>query len=150
MMALDLSNLARVGGGRLVGANVPFNGVSTDSRTLQSGALFVALKGPTFDGHEFVPAALNRGAIGALVEHELTAAIPQVVVPDSLQALSHFAQIWRREFNIPVVGITGSNGKTTTKEMIGSILAQRGACLVTQGNLNNHIGVPLTLLRLTH
>lgn len=144
-----LSDLARVAGGRLVGASVPFSSVSTDSRTIAKGALFVALKGPSFDGHEFVSGTVTRGAVGALVEREVDAAIPQVVVPDALAALSSFARAWRRERDIPVVGITGSNGKTTTKEMIGSILVRRGPCLVTQGNLNNHIGVPLTLMRLS-
>jgi UDP-N-acetylmuramoyl-tripeptide--D-alanyl-D-alanine ligase len=152
MIAHTLADLAQVTGGRLVGASMPFVGVSTDSRSLPRDALFVALKGPNFDGHEYAAAALQRGAVGALVEHELPIAIPQVVVGDSLQALSTFARAWRREFTIPVIGITGSNGKTTTKEMIGAILAQTssalGPCLVTQGNLNNHIGVPLTLMRL--
>lgn len=143
-----LSDLARVTGGRLVGASVPFSSVSTDSRTLSKGALFVALKGPSFDGHEFVAGTLSRGAVGALVERELDIAIPQVVVRDALSALSSFARAWRRQCDIPMIGITGSNGKTTTKEMIGSILVRRGPCLVTQGNLNNHIGVPLTLMRL--
>jgi len=152
MIALTLGDLAQTAGGRLVGASLPFNSVSTDSRALINGALFVALKGPNFDGHEFVATALQRGAVGALVERELPLAIPQVVVGDSLRALSQFAQAWRREFAIPVIGITGSNGKTTTKEIIGAILSrsgsQLGPCLVTQGNLNNHIGVPLTLMRL--
>jgi UDP-N-acetylmuramoyl-tripeptide--D-alanyl-D-alanine ligase len=148
MTAWTLGDLARVCGGRLVGSSVRFTSVSTDSRTLQSGALFVALKGPSFDGHEFVAAAFQRGAAGALVERELAVSIPQVVVGDSLRALSEFATAWRREFRIPIVGITGSNGKTTTKEMIGAILGRKGPALVTQGNLNNHIGVPLTLLRL--
>jgi UDP-N-acetylmuramoyl-tripeptide--D-alanyl-D-alanine ligase len=150
MIALTLGDLAQVSGGRLVGASMPIASVSTDSRSLPSGALFVALKGPSFDGHEFVATAMSRGAVGALVERELACAIPQVVVPDSLQALSSFARAWRRELRIPVVGITGSNGKTTTKEMVGAILARLGPCLVTQGNLNNHIGVPLTLMRMTH
>jgi UDP-N-acetylmuramoyl-tripeptide--D-alanyl-D-alanine ligase len=149
MIAHTLGDLAQITGGRLVGASIPFTSISTDSRSLSAGALFVALRGPSFDGHEFVAAALQRGAVGALVHHELSIAIPQVVVGDSLRALSAFAHAWRREFEIPVVAITGSNGKTTTKEMIGAILARRGPCLVTQGNLNNHIGVPLTLLRLT-
>jgi UDP-N-acetylmuramoyl-tripeptide--D-alanyl-D-alanine ligase len=91
---------------------------------------------------------LERGAVGALVERELPLGIPQVVVGDSLQALTSFARTWRRQFDIPIVAITGSNGKTTTKEMIGAILSRLGPCLITQGNLNNHIGVPLTLLRL--
>jgi UDP-N-acetylmuramoyl-tripeptide--D-alanyl-D-alanine ligase len=141
-----LSDLARVTNGRLVGADVAFASVSIDSRTLPQGALFVALKGPSFDGHEFVETAAHGGAIGALVQQELNADIPQVVVGDTLQALTDFARAWRREFAVPVVGITGSNGKTTTKEMIGSILSRAHNCLVTQGNLNNHIGVPLTLM----
>jgi UDP-N-acetylmuramoyl-tripeptide--D-alanyl-D-alanine ligase len=149
MIALTLGDLARITGGRLVGASMPIGSVSTDSRALPSGALFVALKGPSFDGHEFVAAAMQRGAIGALVERELSLSIPQVVVADGLQALSAFARAWRREFAIPVVAITGSNGKTTTKEMVGAILSRLGPCLVTQGNLNNHIGVPLTLMRLS-
>lgn len=149
MIAHTLGDLANIAGGRLVGASMPFASVSTDTRSLPEGALFVALKGPNFDGHEYVSAALQRGAVGALVERELPLSIPQVVVGDALQALSTFARDWRREFSIPVVGITGSNGKTTTKEMIGAILSRLGPCLVTQGNLNNHIGVPLTLMRLT-
>ena len=143
-----LANLAAITGGRLMGGNVPFTTVSTDSRTLPKESLFVALKGPNFDGHGFVAAAKSRGAAGALVEQEMAIDLPQVVVPDALAALSSFARAWRNSFAIPVVGVTGSNGKTTTKEMIGAILSQRGPCLVTQGNLNNHIGVPLTLMRM--
>jgi len=149
MMALTLGDLARVTDGRLAGADTPFASVSIDSRTAPSGSLFVALKGPSFDGHDYVAAALQRGAVAALVERELNIAIPQVIVSDVLRSLSAFARAWRHEFDIPVIAITGSNGKTTTKEMIGAILSARGPCLVTQGNLNNHIGVPLTLLRLT-
>ncbi|MGC3982643.1 MAG: UDP-N-acetylmuramoyl-tripeptide--D-alanyl-D-alanine ligase [Steroidobacteraceae bacterium] len=140
------ASLAQHTRGRLVGADVAFDAVSTDTRTLQPGALFVALQGPNFDGHEYVQAALDKGAVAALVERELPLAIPQVIVADALAALSQFAHAWRMQFSYPVIGVTGSNGKTTTKEMLGSILMQRGACLVTRGNLNNHIGVPLTLL----
>lgn len=149
MTTLTLKHLAQVSGGSLVGGDATFDGVSTDSRSLPSGALFVALRGPNFDGHEFVAAAIERGAAGALVEREVTLPLPQVVVNDSLKALSQLAHARRRQFDIPVVGITGSNGKTTTKEMIGAILSRLGPCLVTQGNLNNHIGVPLTLMRLS-
>jgi UDP-N-acetylmuramoyl-tripeptide--D-alanyl-D-alanine ligase len=145
-MAASLAQHTR---GKLIGADAGFNSVSTDTRTLPSGALFVALKGPNFDGHEYAEAALARGASVALVERELPLAIAQVVVPDALAALSQFAHAWRKQFTYPVIGVTGSNGKTTTKEMLGSILSQRGPCLVTRGNLNNHIGVPLTLLTLT-
>jgi UDP-N-acetylmuramoyl-tripeptide--D-alanyl-D-alanine ligase len=141
--------LARYTNGRLVGADVLFDSVSTDTRSLNPGALFVALKGPNFDGHDYLKAAGERGAVVALVERELVVPIVQVVVADVLAALSDFARAWRRQFSYPVIGVTGSNGKTTTKEMLGSILMQRGPVLVTHGNLNNHIGVPLTLLQLT-
>ncbi|MGD9842927.1 MAG: UDP-N-acetylmuramoyl-tripeptide--D-alanyl-D-alanine ligase [Steroidobacteraceae bacterium] len=142
------ASLAQQVGGRLVGADVAFASVSIDSRSLSQGSLFVALRGPNFDGHDYVGKAMQRGAMAALVERELSEAIPQVVVPDVLVALSRFASIWRQQFTYPLIAVTGSNGKTTSKEMLGSILAQRGDCLVTRGNLNNHIGVPLTLLSL--
>ena len=137
------------GMGQLVGADRPFTSVSTDTRTIEPGALFVALSGPSFDGHDFVATAAQNGAAAALVARQLPVDIPQIVVADPLAALAAFAREWRRQFPIPVVGVTGSNGKTTTKELIGSILSQRGPTLVTKGNLNNHIGVPLTLLELT-
>ncbi|HEY0940821.1 MAG TPA: UDP-N-acetylmuramoyl-tripeptide--D-alanyl-D-alanine ligase [Steroidobacter sp.] len=134
---------------RLVGVDREFTSVSTDTRTIKEGALFVALAGPTFDGHDFVITAAQNGAAAALVARPMPVDLPQVVVADPLAALSTFAREWRRQFKIPVVGVTGSNGKTTTKELIGSILSQLGPTLVTRGNLNNHIGVPLTLLQLT-
>jgi UDP-N-acetylmuramoyl-tripeptide--D-alanyl-D-alanine ligase len=144
----DLAELARVTGGVLHGGAAAFGAVTTDSRTLESGALFVALRGERFDGHDFVPQAAGRGAAGALVSRLVTAPVAQVVVPDTLAALTGFASAWRTDFTGTVVGITGSNGKTTVKEMTGAILGRCGPCLVTQGNLNNHIGVPLTLARL--
>lgn len=148
MITWHLSEIVRIANGQLVGENRTFGSVSTDTRTLQPGALFVALSGPNFDGHDFVAAAAQRGAAAALVEHPLAVELPQVVVGDSLAALSTFAREWRRQFSIPVIGVAGSNGKTTTKELIGSILSRLGACLVTRGNLNNHIGVPLMLLEM--
>ncbi len=147
-MKRNLAELVRVSGGELVGTSVDFTGVSTDTRTLKPGALFVALAGPSFDGHDFVSAAKERGAAAALVQKRVAVDLPQVVVPDSLAALSAFAREWRRQFHIPVIGVTGSNGKTTTKELIGSILTRLGPCLITRGNLNNHIGVPLMLMEL--
>ena len=87
----------------------------------------------------------QRGAVAALVARKVDVDLPQVVVPDALAGLARFAQAWRRSFDCVVVALTGSNGKTTVKEMTGAILSQLGPCLVTQGNLNNHIGVPLTL-----
>jgi UDP-N-acetylmuramoyl-tripeptide--D-alanyl-D-alanine ligase len=148
MIARDLQSFARATGGALHGGNAAFNRVLSDSRALESGALFVALPGERFDGHDFVAEAARLGAAGAVVTRHVDCDLPQVVVPDSLVALSAFAREWRLAFTGTVVGITGSNGKTTVKEMTGAILAQLGPCLVTQGNLNNHIGVPLTLCRL--
>jgi UDP-N-acetylmuramoyl-tripeptide--D-alanyl-D-alanine ligase len=148
MSTMRLGRLAQVAGGQLNGPDREFTSVSTDTRTLQPGALFVALTGPNFDGHDFVNAAVERQAAGALVAKPLPAPIPQVVVADPLGALSMFAREWRRQFSIPVIGVTGSNGKTTTKEIIGAILSRLGPCLITRGNLNNHIGVPLMLLEM--
>jgi UDP-N-acetylmuramoyl-tripeptide--D-alanyl-D-alanine ligase len=144
-----LQEAARIVGGTLGGGDRPYGVVSTDSRTLVAGALFVALKGPNFDGAAFVAAAAERGAVGALVGRAVPgAAIAQIVVPDSLIALQLLASAWRASFPIPIVGVGGSNGKTTAKEMTASILSRRGRCLATHGNLNNHIGVPVTLMRL--
>jgi len=142
------SELAQVITGQLTGGDADFTSISTDTRTLQKDALFVALSGPNFDGHDFVATAAAQGAVAALVARALPVAIPQVIVPDTLASLSRFAHQWRKRFTLPVIGVTGSNGKTTTKELIGSILTQLGPCLITHGNLNNHIGVPLTLLQL--
>jgi UDP-N-acetylmuramoyl-tripeptide--D-alanyl-D-alanine ligase len=147
-MIRTLTELARVSGGVLHGEDAAFGIVTTDTRALEPAALFVALRGERFDGHQFVPEALERGAAGALVTRLVSVPLPQVVVPDVLAGLTAFAAAWRSDFTGTVVGITGSNGKTTTKEMIGAILARAGNCLVTRGNLNNHIGVPLTLARL--
>ncbi|OFW19254.1 MAG: hypothetical protein A3H97_00570 [Acidobacteria bacterium RIFCSPLOWO2_02_FULL_65_29] len=145
---LALSRLASCGEGRLVGEDRSFDAISTDSRSLAPGSLFAALRGDRFDGHEFASAAAERGACGLLVERELPIALPQVVVSDTLRALTACARAQRRRFSGPVIGVTGSNGKTTTKEMIGAILCRIGPCLITKGNLNNHIGVPLTVLGL--
>lgn len=135
-------------GARLVGDSVAIAGVSTDTRKIREGELFVALSGPHFDGHDFIAAAEQVGAAAVLVAREVACAVPQLIVADTLDALARFAAGWRREFSLPVVGVTGSAGKTTTKQMLASILAERGSVLATEGNLNNDIGVPLTLLRL--
>ncbi len=147
-MQRDLASLARAAGGVVQGGNAAFGAVLTDTRTIEPGALFVALPGERFDGHDFVAEAAQRGAVAALVGRPVQAPIPQVIVADTLAGLSAFANAWRRESAARVVGVTGSNGKTTVKEMLGAILSRLGPCLVTQGNLNNHIGVPLTLCRL--
>ncbi|WP_323143044.1 UDP-N-acetylmuramoyl-tripeptide--D-alanyl-D-alanine ligase [Massilia phyllosphaerae] len=130
-----------------------FDSVSTDSRQAASGALFVALRGETFDAHDFLDQVAGRG-VAAVVVETLPAGfpLPALVVPDTLVALGRIGNAWRRQFDIPLIGVTGSNGKTTVKEMIASILAAAfgvDARLATQGNLNNEIGVPLTVMRLT-
>jgi UDP-N-acetylmuramoyl-tripeptide--D-alanyl-D-alanine ligase len=131
------------------GADAEFHGVSTDTRTLAPGVLFVALRGPRFDGHDYVAAATTAGAAALLVEHAVDSPLPQLIVRDTRLALGRLAAAWRLHCNTPLAAITGSNGKTTVKEMSRAILAQTGAVLATEGNLNNDIGVPLTLLRLT-
>ena len=147
-MKRTLRDAAAAVQGQLIGDDRPFGAVATDSRTLAPGALFAALRGPNFDGREFVAAAAARGAIGAIVEGAVNHALPQVVVPDALRALQQLGQAWRADFTIPIVAVAGSNGKTTAKEMTAAILSRMGACMATHGNLNNHIGVPLTLMRL--
>jgi UDP-N-acetylmuramoyl-tripeptide--D-alanyl-D-alanine ligase len=147
-MKRTLGDAARVTGGQLVGRDHSYGAVATDSRTLKPGSLFVALRGPNFDGGEFVAAAAARGAIGAIVERAVAHELPQVVVTDALRALQQLGLAWRAGFTLPIVGIAGSNGKTTTKEMTAAILSRMGSCMATHGNLNNHIGVPVTLMRL--
>jgi UDP-N-acetylmuramoyl-tripeptide--D-alanyl-D-alanine ligase len=128
--------------------DIAFAAVSTDSRTLPAGALFVALRGPAFDGHEFVAAAAAAGAVGAIVDRVMPVPLPQIVTADTLRALQALSLAWRVNFDFPLVAVAGSNGKTTCKGMTAAILSRTGPCIATQGNLNNHIGVPLTLLRL--
>jgi UDP-N-acetylmuramoyl-tripeptide--D-alanyl-D-alanine ligase len=147
-MKRTLSEAARIVGGELSGEDRQYGCVCTDSRTLRPGALFVALRGPNFDGAAFVQAAAAQGAIGALTERVTPGALPQVLVPDALRALQELAKSWRAEFTLPVVAVAGSNGKTTAKEMTAAILSRMGPCMATHGNLNNHIGVPVTLMRL--
>jgi UDP-N-acetylmuramoyl-tripeptide--D-alanyl-D-alanine ligase len=148
-MKRTLAEFARACGGRLSGADASFTDVVSDSRVLTGGQLFVALAGPNFDGSSFVGAAARAGAAGALVSAQQPVALPQIVVADVQAALERAARAWREHFAGPLVGVAGSNGKTTAKEMTAAILSQAGECLATRGNLNNHIGVPLTLLRLT-
>lgn len=148
MTPLTLEEVALVTGGELIGPDAGFAGVSIDTRTLAQDNLFVALTGPRFDGHDFVEAARAAGAAGAMVGRALDVPLAQVLVPDTLAGLQRLAAHWRRGFSGPVIGLTGSNGKTTVKEMLRAILAERGPVMATRGNLNNEIGVPLTLLRL--
>ena len=145
---LTLDEIAAELGARRVGANVEFSGVATDSRKIARGDLFVALKGANFDGAEFVSGAGQAGAAAAIVEKEVESAIPLLVVKDARIALGKLAGFWRGRFGIPVIAVTGSNGKTTVKEMLAAILREKGEVLATRGNLNNDIGLPLTLLGL--
>jgi UDP-N-acetylmuramoyl-tripeptide--D-alanyl-D-alanine ligase len=147
-MKRTLAEFAHLCGGRLEGADAAFGDVVTDTRNLKRGQLFVALSGPNFNGADFIGAALNAGAAGAVVNAAQPARLPQIVVPDTQAALERAARAWRARFDGALIGVAGSNGKTTAKEMTAAILAQAGDCLATRGNLNNHIGVPLTLLRL--
>lgn len=148
MITLSLGEVARLVEGVTRSPSVEVSGVSTDSRTLQPGQLFVALPGVRHDGHDAVPEAVARGAAAVLVSRAVESDSPQVEVGDTRKALGQLAHGWRLRHRCPVIGITGSNGKTTTKELVAAILRRRGPVLATQGNLNNHIGVPLTLFGL--
>jgi UDP-N-acetylmuramoyl-tripeptide--D-alanyl-D-alanine ligase len=148
MLTLALDDIAAWTGGRLEGEARTVAGVSIDTRTLAPGALFVALPGDTHDGHAFVDAARERGAAAALVAHPVEVALPQVVVGDPLRALGEIARQVRRQSAARVIGITGSNGKTTVKTLVAAMLARRATVHVNAGNFNNEIGLPLTLLAL--
>ena len=157
MSMMRLSEAARAIRAELRGEDRAFEAVSTDTRTLGPQALFVALKGERFDGHAFLEQAARHQAAGALVQksglgaQSAGHALPLLVVDDSRLALGQLAAHWRNRFSMPLVALTGSNGKTTVKEMLASILRAAGAeeaVLATRGNLNNDIGVPLTLLEL--
>ncbi|ODS10394.1 UDP-N-acetylmuramoyl-tripeptide--D-alanyl-D-alanine ligase [Vibrio scophthalmi] len=149
MINMTLSHIAQVLGGEMVGDDCEITLVSTDTRNLQAGALFVALIGERFDAHDFAQQALESGATALLVSRPLEIAIPQLVVSDTKQALGLLGAYVHQQCATPTVAITGSCGKTTVKEMVASIMAQQGQVLFTAGNFNNDIGVPLTLLRST-
>lgn len=125
-------------------------GLSTDSRTVKLGDLFVALKGDNFNGNEYAKQAIEKGAQFAIIDEEKyhTHLEKQILVPDALQALQQLSNHHRKQFDIPIIGLTGSNGKTTTKELITTVLSKQYNVAATKGNLNNHIGVPLTLLNI--
>lgn len=147
-----LSEAAKAMQARLTGDDVMFTSVGTDSRSIKKDQLFVALKGDHFDGHVFAEQTLAQGAAAVLISDESLTIAPAAVVDDTCHALGELAAYWRNKFAIPLAAVTGSNGKTTVKEMLASILraacAQSEEVLATVGNLNNHIGLPLTLLKL--
>ena len=136
---------------RLYEAFVSSSGVSTDSRRIESGAMFFALRGDNFDGNRFAQPALDKGAAYVVVSRDSGFADGGkfIVVDDTLEALQTLARMHRSRFRIPVIGLTGTNGKTTTKELLCAVLSAKYRVTATAGNLNNHIGVPLTLLRIT-
>ena len=145
---MNLDALAAELNGELAGRSVSFSAVSTDTRSLREGELFLALTGENFDGNEFLPEAVRRGAAGAVVSRLSPEDLPQLRVADTGLALAQVARINRERSAAGVLAVTGSQGKTTVKEMLNAILSLEGSCLATRGNLNNTIGVPLTLLQL--
>ncbi|MBI2876389.1 MAG: UDP-N-acetylmuramoyl-tripeptide--D-alanyl-D-alanine ligase [Candidatus Tectomicrobia bacterium] len=166
MEGLTLGEIAYITGGKILQGreDLPVEGISTDSRTVQPGELFWVLTGERFDGHHFIHEALEKGAAGVILSRpedfpagpengppsRAAGALPACLwVPDTLKALQELAHAYRKRFDIPVVAITGSNGKTTTKELTASVLAQHFKVWKTQGNFNNLIGLPLTLLGLS-
>lgn len=150
-MKMSLQDIVKVTRGKM---NHPemlqlssITGVSTDTRSMKKGELFVALHGERHDGHDHIPQAFEKGAVACVVE-KLKGDGPQIVVKDSLKSLGMIAQFWRDQFKIPVVAITGSNGKTTTKDMVNAVLSEKFNTLKTEGNFNNWIGLPQTVFGL--
>jgi UDP-N-acetylmuramoyl-tripeptide--D-alanyl-D-alanine ligase len=150
MINMRLSDIERDLGGQLSGTDGWIRGCDVDSRRLPARALFVALQGQNHDGHRFIVDAQVRGAAGVMVEEEKASRtqLPRLKVANTRFALGELAHVWRQRFQLPVVAVTGSNGKTTVKELIAGILRQAGPTLATAGNFNNDIGVPLTLFGL--
>lgn len=147
-MQMRLSDIAAAVNGRLTGEDLAVASAGIDTRTLSPGDLYIAIKGQNFDGNDFVEAARQAGAVAAIVNEGVEAGLPLVHVADTRIALGKLASAWRHKAPVKIVGMTGSNGKTTVKEMVASILACEGPVLSTKGNLNNDIGVPLTLLKI--
>lgn len=148
MAWLKLSEISSMVGGALHGEDRFCEGVSIDTRSLLPQHLFIALKGERYDGHRFVEQSLSAGACAVMLERRVSFDIPQIVVADTLQALQMLARKWRARVQPLMVALTGSNGKTTSREMLCSILGLWCRFQATQGNLNNHIGVPISLLKL--
>lgn len=151
MEKTKVTEIAKAVSGRLSGnKNCFVTGVSIDSRTTKKGDIFFAVKGENYDGHNFIKNAISKKASAVVVSRFSSSIshLPSIVVKDTIKALQDFAGHYRRKFKVKVIGITGSNGKTTTKDILSSIISEKFSVLATQGNLNNHIGVPLTLFNL--
>lgn len=147
-MNMLLSEIAKITGGTCYGAERAIASTSIDTRTLAAGDLYIALKGENFDGNDFIQQAQTAGASAVLGTIKAATTLPQIVVKDSRLALAELAGAWKSKLKLQTIAVTGSNGKTTVKEMLASILGLAGQVLSTHGNLNNAIGVPLTLLKL--
>lgn len=145
---ITVHQLAEATGGTLTGGDAMVTRVSINTRVDCSNSVFIALKGDNFDAHDFLESAIAAGARAVMVERDVVLPVPVVRVQNTHKALMDLAAWWRSQFAIPVLGITGSVGKTTVKEMLGAVMRQHGRGVVTEGNLNNEIGVPLTLMRL--
>lgn len=143
---MKLSEIARMLESELIGKDAVFYGANLDSRKMQPDQLFVAVKGEHADGHDFIALARKNGAVGALVSRHIDDELPQILVHDSRIALGEIASYYRKQLTMPIIGLTGSCGKTTTKTLIASVLAQAGKVHATDGNYNNDYGMPLTLL----
>ena len=148
-MKLSLDTMALQLKARLVGISIDIDSISIDSRCLKQGDLYIALKGDNFDGHDFIEQVELAGASALLVERQVKSLLPQLVVKNTRLALAELAGLWRQKSKATIFAVTGSNGKTTVKEMLAAILAVNADVLATEGNLNNEIGVPLTLLKLS-
>lgn len=148
MTPVSLSQLAEATGGRLTGADCVIKGYSTDTRTVSPGDIYFCLRGDNFDGHDFAQDAADMGAVALVCESAQDIDLPQLVVADSRGAFGRYAMLWRQQFSQPVIGVTGSNGKTTVKQLLASIFSQAGNTHSTRANDNNEIGVPQTLLGL--
>ncbi len=148
MITVSTQWISRVLSASMIGGAVEIDQVSTDTRTIEPGALFIALKGANFDGHKFIDQAIEKGASAVVVDHQMDIKVPQLVVKDTKAALGALGAAIKAQIRPKTIAITGSVGKTTVKEMAAAILSRLGNVLATQGNFNNEIGVPLTLLRL--
>ncbi len=148
MISMSLTDFAQATAGSVHGDDVKFTSISIDSRKPQPGALFLAIKGPNYDAHDFIDQAISQGAVGLVVERDMNSELPVVIVNDTRRALGDFANAWRTGFSCTVIGVTGSSGKTTVKNLCSRIMSCIGETLATEGNFNNDIGLPLTVLKL--